>query len=322
MGGPVPRVGERFLLCCRGGAGWLGFAAFAWLDTLHGYFLSCCPGPDSGLRNDSLRRAAHQCRHVFGSSDPDRHCFGGKQRTFPARRAGGCIRDGTGADARIRSHPEHPACPFQLAGQAQRQIVANRARLHDIPIPAVFPQGSVPRRPRCSMAHFWPDFALVMLACAFSAWSGGVAVLLLLPKSSPLIRGKPMGMASVYWGEKVGHERQLLASNCLDRQGGSMKSSLALFAVLGLLPMAQAQTTPAHPADSRSDGPAPGPAVHHAAHSYLGSSRASHHLSSPRKPRRDRIHGPANARLTRPWRQPSRRTIRPRFSRPRPPWAK
>ena len=57
-----------------------------------------------------------------------------------------------------------------------------------------------------------------------------------------------------------------------------MKSSLALLAVLGLLPMAQAQTPPPHPAHSGSDGPAPGSAVYHAALPHPGSSRASDHL--------------------------------------------
>src|ERR1700722_9418842 len=56
-------------------------------------------------------------------------------------------------------------------------------------------------------------------------------------------------MASVYWGEfdwKRGSGLRLPASSQLYRQGGSMKLSLALFAVLGLLPMAQAQTPPQH----------------------------------------------------------------------------
>ena len=82
----------------------------------------CCPGPYSGLRHDALRPAAHLCGHVFGCGESDRHRFGGKQRTFPASRAGGCIPARPAAGSRIRSQSERPACPFRLAGRGADSV--------------------------------------------------------------------------------------------------------------------------------------------------------------------------------------------------------
>jgi hypothetical protein len=72
----------------------------------------------------------------------------------------------------------HSTLPSEVRGQ----MLANQARLHDIPIP---PSLSEPQR--LQAAHFLDQafldgFHSVMLACALSAWAGGLLVLLLLPK--------------------------------------------------------------------------------------------------------------------------------------------
>ncbi len=102
VGALVPRVGERSLLCLGAALAGAGFAAFAWLDNLNGYFLSVLPaGPDPGLRNDTLRRAPHQRCHVFSRGESDRHCISGEQRNFPAGRAGSCFASRFAAGSRI-----------------------------------------------------------------------------------------------------------------------------------------------------------------------------------------------------------------------------
>jgi len=60
-------------------------------------------------------------------------------------------------------------------------MLANQARLDDIPIP---PSCSVPTAQVLDQA-FLAGFRLVMLTCAFSAWCGGLAVLLLLQEPRP-----------------------------------------------------------------------------------------------------------------------------------------
>jgi hypothetical protein len=59
---------------------------------------------------------------------------------------------------------------------------ANRARLHDIPLPPAQRNQAA----RLLDQAFLAGFRSVMLVCAFSAWAGGIAVLLLLPKSESL----------------------------------------------------------------------------------------------------------------------------------------
>ena len=69
-----------------------------------------------------------------------------------------------------------------LPSELRTQMLANQARLHDIPIPPALPQPQ-----RAQAAHlldqaFLTGFHSVMLACALSAWAGGLLVFLLLPK--------------------------------------------------------------------------------------------------------------------------------------------
>ena len=129
-----------------------------------------------------------------------------------------------------------------LPAEVREQMLANQARLHDIPIPAGLPQSQRAQAAALLDQAFLAGFRSVMLACAISAWCGGLAVLLLLPKSTPaLSHCKP----HMLWPPSIGARRLKPHLNRL--QGGSMKSSLALFAVLGLLPMAQAQTPPHTP---------------------------------------------------------------------------
>jgi hypothetical protein len=75
-----------------------------------------------------------------------------------------------------------------LPDEVRAQFLHNRARLHDIPIPAGLPPEQRAQAGGLLDAAFLAGFRLVMVACAISCWSGGLAVLLLLPTSS-VVRG-------------------------------------------------------------------------------------------------------------------------------------
>jgi hypothetical protein len=74
----------------------------------------------------------------------------------------------------------HSGLPLEV----RAQIFANRARLHDTPIPAGLTQGQRAEASSMLDQAFLAGFRSVMLACAMSAWIGGLAMLLLLPKRS------------------------------------------------------------------------------------------------------------------------------------------
>jgi len=64
-------------------------------------------------------------------------------------------------------------------------MLANQARLDDIPIPPGLTQPQRAQAAQMLDQAFFAGFRLVMLACAFSAWCGGLAVLLLLQEPRP-----------------------------------------------------------------------------------------------------------------------------------------
>jgi hypothetical protein len=86
--------------------------------------------------------------------------------------------------ATLRTQLAHSTLPVQ----AQQQMWANRARLHDIPLPPGLPPAQHKEATRLLDQAFFAGFRSVMLVCAFSAWGGGVAVLLLLPKATLISR--------------------------------------------------------------------------------------------------------------------------------------
>ena len=61
-------------------------------------------------------------------------------------------------------------------------MLANQARLHDIPIPPGLTQPQRVQAVQLLDQAFLAGFHSVMLACAISAWGGALAVLLLLRK--------------------------------------------------------------------------------------------------------------------------------------------
>jgi hypothetical protein len=71
-----------------------------------------------------------------------------------------------------------------LPVEVRDQIFTDRARLHVTPIPAGLTQGQRAEVSSMLDRAFLAGFRSVMPACAMSAWMGGLAMLLLLPKRS------------------------------------------------------------------------------------------------------------------------------------------
>jgi hypothetical protein len=72
-----------------------------------------------------------------------------------------------------------------LPVEGTKQIEANRVRLHDIPIPPGLSQSQRAQVAAMVDSAFLAGFRSVMWACAISAWMGGLAVLILLPRKPP-----------------------------------------------------------------------------------------------------------------------------------------
>jgi len=183
VGGMVPRVGERLLLCLGAALAGLGFAAFAWLEKRPGYALSILP-PVLLLGCGMTLCVAPLTNAVMSSVPPTQTGIASAVNNALSRLAGLLA---VSLLALVLAHGFVSSLSEQLArsilpSEVRAQMLANQARLHDIPIPPTLSQPQ-----RAQAAHlldqaFLAGFHSVMLACAFSAWAGGLLVFLLLPK--------------------------------------------------------------------------------------------------------------------------------------------
>jgi EmrB/QacA subfamily drug resistance transporter len=191
VGTLVPRVGERLLMCAGAALAGTGFAAFAWLSSLppslNGYALSVLP-PVLLLGCGLTLCVAPLTNAVMSSVPPTQTGIASAVNNAISRLAALLSVSALalvlahGFVATLRDQLAHSTLPVG----AQQQMWSNRARLHDIPLP---PRLTPPQRDQAARLldeAFLAGFRSVMLVCAFSAWSGGVAVLLLLPRSKSL----------------------------------------------------------------------------------------------------------------------------------------
>jgi EmrB/QacA subfamily drug resistance transporter len=205
VGSMIPRVGERLLLSTGALLAGAGFAAFTLLDRFHGYALSVMPavlmlGAGMTLCVAPLTNA------VMSSVLPNQTGIASAVNNALSRLAGLVA---VSLLALVLAHGFVTSLSTQLAHsslpvEARRQMLHDRARLHDIPIPAGLPPAQHAEAASLLDSAFLAGFRSVMLACAISAWAGGLAVLLLLSKDQA--RRKPVNPpspASVYGGEKV-----------------------------------------------------------------------------------------------------------------------
>jgi EmrB/QacA subfamily drug resistance transporter len=191
VGALVPRVGERLLLCLGAALAGAGFAAFAWLDNLNGYFLSVFPAVFI-LGCGMTLSVAPLTNAVMSSVAENQTGIASAVNNAISRLAGLvavsllALLLAHGFEANLTAQLAHSGLPVEV----RTQFLNNQARLHDIPIPADLPSGQHAQAVALLDAAFLAGFRLVMLACAVSSWSGGLAVLLLLPGHIPVARAR------------------------------------------------------------------------------------------------------------------------------------
>ncbi len=183
VGAMVPVVGERLLLCMGAALAGFGFAAFAWLDGQHGYTLSILP-PVLLLGAGMTLCVAPLTNAVMSSVPPTQTGIASAVNNALSR-LGGLLA--VSLLAVVLAHGFASSLTGQLAhstlpSEVREQMQANQDRLHDSPIPP-----SLSRAQHLEATHildqaFLAGFHSVMLLCALSAWAGGLAAFLLLPK--------------------------------------------------------------------------------------------------------------------------------------------
>jgi hypothetical protein len=85
-------------------------------------------------------------------------------------------------------------------------MLANQARLHDIPIPSGLSEAQHLQAVHLLDQAFLTGFRSIMLACAVSAWPGALAVLLLLSRR-PAEMHSPGGTAELSPERSPGYTR-------------------------------------------------------------------------------------------------------------------
>jgi EmrB/QacA subfamily drug resistance transporter len=187
VGALVPRVGERLLMWAGAALAGTGFAAFAWLAPLHAYALSVLP-PVLLLGCGLTLAVAPLTNAVMSSVPPTQTGIASAVNNAISRLAALLAVSvlalvlAHGFVATLKAQLAHSTLPLPT----QQLMWANRARLHDIPLPATLTPEQREQAAWLLDQSFLAGFRSVMLVCAFSAWAGGAAVLLLLPKSESL----------------------------------------------------------------------------------------------------------------------------------------
>jgi Major Facilitator Superfamily len=182
VGALVPRAGERLLLFIGAALAGMGFATFALLDGLHGYALSVLPAVL--LLGFGMTLSIAPLTNAVMSSVPENETGIASAVNNTLSRLAGLVA--VSLLALVLAHGFVVSLGAQLGQsglpvEVRNQMFANRARLHDIPIPAGVTSGQRAESVSILDGAFLAGFRSVMLVCAISAWSGGLAVLLLLP---------------------------------------------------------------------------------------------------------------------------------------------
>jgi EmrB/QacA subfamily drug resistance transporter len=183
VGAMVPRVGERLLLSLGAALAGTGFAAFAWLDNQHGYSLSILP-PVLFLGCGMTLCVAPLTNAVMSSVPPTQTGIASAVNNALSRLSGLLA---VSLVALVLAHGFVSSLSDQLAHstlppEVRAQMLANQPRLHDIPIPSSLSQTQQIEAAHLLDQAFLTGFHSVMMLCAFSAWAGGLAALLLLPR--------------------------------------------------------------------------------------------------------------------------------------------
>jgi EmrB/QacA subfamily drug resistance transporter len=182
VGGLVPRLGERFLMCAGGVVAGAGFAGFAWLDGFPGYTLSVLP--PVLILGCGLTLCVAPLTNAVMSSVPETQTGIASAVNNALSRLAGLVA--VSIFALLLAHGFQASLAAQLAYSgfppgARALMLANQVRLHDMPIPGALTPAQQVQAALLLDRAFLTGFRSVMLACAISACGGGLAVLLLLP---------------------------------------------------------------------------------------------------------------------------------------------
>ncbi len=197
VGALVPRVGERLLLCLGAALAGIGFAAFAWLDANPGYARSILP--PVLLLGCGMTLCVAPLTNAVMSSVPQTQTGIASAVNNALSRLGGLLA--VSLLALVLAHGFVSSLNDQLPHstlppEARKQMLANQARLHDIPIPPGLTQPQRVQAVQLLDRAFLAGFRSVMLVCAISAWAGGLAVFLLLPKPPAHVYFPNLGAAA------------------------------------------------------------------------------------------------------------------------------
>jgi EmrB/QacA subfamily drug resistance transporter len=183
VGALVPRFGERLLLCSGAALAGAGFAAFAMLDRYTGYFASTLPGVL--FLGVGLTLCVAPLTTAVMSSVPEEKAGVASAVNNTVSRLASLVAVSLlalvlvhGFNATLRTRLDHST----LSADAREEIYANRARLHDAPIPASLPAQQHEEAASMLDRAFLNGFRLVMLACAGGSWLGALAMLFVLPR--------------------------------------------------------------------------------------------------------------------------------------------
>jgi len=183
VGGLIPKVGERVLLFTGATFAGAGFTALALLDNLHGYVLSVLPGVL--LLGVGMTLAVSPLTNAVMSSVPESDTGIASAVNNTLSRLAGLLA--VSLLSLLLAHGFAAALGTQLRVsslpvETRDQLIANRSRLRDTPIPASLTREQQTEAASILDRAFLSGFRLVMLASATAAWSGALAVLVLLRK--------------------------------------------------------------------------------------------------------------------------------------------
>ena len=183
VGTLIPKVGERVLLFAGALFAGAGFATLALLDNLHGYLFSVLPG--LLLLGIGMTLAVSPLTNAVMSSVPENDTGIASAVNNTLSRFAGLLAVSLlslllahGFAAALKARLQVSRLPVE----ARDQLIANRARLRDTPIPAGLTPEQQAEAASLLDGAFLSGFRWVMLANVTAAWSGALAVLVLLRK--------------------------------------------------------------------------------------------------------------------------------------------
>jgi len=174
-----------------------GFVAFALLDSQQGYVFSILPGVL--LLGVGITLAVAPLTNAVMSSVLESDTGIASAVNNAVSRLAGLLAVSLlslvlahGFTAHLRAQLQQSSLPVETRGQ----LIANRSRLRDTPIPAALTREQQIEAASILDHAFLSGFRLVMLACATASWSGALAVIVLLRKRTSLKMPTPSSAPS------------------------------------------------------------------------------------------------------------------------------